>query len=66
MRKICSGNRDQLRLRGRLSDGRTVRAAIDAVPSRLAPEPEFDIDNYAREIVTVFDLATRIEARHDP
>ena len=43
-----------------------VRAAIDAVPSRLAPEPEFDIDNYAREIVTVFDLATRIEARHDP
>jgi hypothetical protein len=43
-----------------------VRAAIDAVPSRLAPEPEFDIDNYAREIVTVFDLATRIEAQHDP
>ena len=43
-----------------------IRAAIDAVPSRLAPAPEFDIDNYASEIVTVFDLATRIEARHDP
>jgi TetR/AcrR family fatty acid metabolism transcriptional regulator len=43
-----------------------IRAAIDAVTSRLAPEPEFDIDNYAREIVTVFDLATRTEAQHDP
>src|SRR5215469_14400936 len=43
-----------------------VRAAIDAVPSRLGSEPDFDIDNYAREIVAVFDLATRIEARHDP
>ena len=43
-----------------------VRAAIDAVPSRLGPEPDFDIDNYASEIVTVFDLATRIEAHHDP
>ena len=36
-----------------------IRAAIDAVPSRLALDPEFDIDNYASEIATVFDLATR-------
>jgi AcrR family transcriptional regulator len=43
-----------------------VRAAIDAVPSRLVPEPEFDIDSYAEEVATTFDLATRIEPRHDP
>ena len=36
-----------------------IRAAIDAVPSRLALDPEFDIDGYSREIITVFDLATR-------
>ena len=36
-----------------------IRAAIDAVPSRLALDPEFDIDNYAGEIATIFDLATR-------
>jgi TetR/AcrR family transcriptional regulator, fatty acid metabolism regulator protein len=39
----------------------TIRAAIDAVPSRLAPEPELDIDNYAKEIATTFDLATRVD-----
>jgi hypothetical protein len=38
-----------------------VRAAIDAVPSRLALEPEFDIDNYASEIATAFHLATRLD-----
>jgi hypothetical protein len=42
-----------------------VRAAIDAVPPRLAPEPEFDIEHYASEIVSVFNLATRIEERED-
>jgi hypothetical protein len=26
-----------------------IRAAIDAVPSRLALDPEFDIDNYSRD-----------------
>jgi TetR/AcrR family transcriptional regulator, fatty acid metabolism regulator protein len=41
-----------------------IRAAIDAVPSRLALDPEFDIDNYAGEIATIFDLATR--ARDTP
>ena len=38
-----------------------IRAAIDTVPSRLALDPEFDVDNYAREIATIFDLATRLE-----
>jgi AcrR family transcriptional regulator len=38
-----------------------VRAAIEAASSRLALDAEFDIDNYAHEIATTFDLATRIE-----
>jgi hypothetical protein len=38
-----------------------TRAAIDTVPSRLALDPEFDIDNYASEIATLFDLATSVE-----
>lgn len=40
----------------------TIRAAIDAVPSRLALDPGFDICNYAKEIATTFDLATRVDA----
>jgi AcrR family transcriptional regulator len=39
-----------------------IRAAIDAVSPRLVFDPDFDIDNYAREIATTFDLATRIDA----
>jgi hypothetical protein len=38
-----------------------IRAAIDAVPSRLALDRQLDIDSYAREIATVFDLATRTD-----
>ena len=38
-----------------------IRAAIDAAPPRLAFDPQFDIDNYASQLVTVFDLATRVE-----
>jgi len=34
-----------------------IRAVIDGVPGRLA-DPEFDIDQYAREIVAIFDRAT--------
>jgi AcrR family transcriptional regulator len=37
-----------------------IRATIDVVPHRLVRNPDFDIDNYAREIATIFDLATRI------
>jgi len=43
-----------------------IRAAIDAVPSRLALDPEFDIDNYASEIATLFDLATAPRTPDDP
>jgi hypothetical protein len=38
-----------------------IRAATDAVLHRYARDPDLDIDNYAREIVAVFDRATRIE-----
>lgn len=38
-----------------------IRAAIEAASPRLALDPEFDMDNYASEIITVFDLATRVE-----
>ena len=38
-----------------------IRAAIDTAPSRLALDLEFDIDNYASEIATIFDRATRVE-----
>ena len=34
-----------------------IRAVIDAAPGRL-PDPSFDIDQYAREAVTIFDRAT--------
>jgi AcrR family transcriptional regulator len=37
-----------------------IRAAIDTVPSRLAVDPAFAIDDYAREIAIAFELATRI------
>jgi TetR/AcrR family fatty acid metabolism transcriptional regulator len=38
-----------------------IRAAIDVVPHRLVLDPGFDIENYAREIAALFDLATRVE-----
>jgi hypothetical protein len=37
-----------------------IRATIDVVPHRLVLDPDFDIDSYSREIITVFDLATRV------
>jgi AcrR family transcriptional regulator len=40
-----------------------IRAAIEAASPLLALNPEFDIDNYANEIATIFDLATRAEGR---
>jgi len=36
-----------------------IRAAIDAVPRQLAHDPNLDIDSYANEIASIFDLATR-------
>jgi AcrR family transcriptional regulator len=38
-----------------------IRAAIEAASPRLALDPEFDMDHYASQIITVFDLATRVE-----
>lgn len=38
-----------------------VRAAIDAIPPRLALDRQLDIDTYAREIANLFDQATRAE-----
>jgi AcrR family transcriptional regulator len=35
-----------------------IRAVIDTAPSRLT-DPEFDIDTFAREAVSIFHLATR-------
>jgi len=38
-----------------------IRAAIDSVPYRLVLDPDLDVNHYAREIATIFDLATRLE-----
>jgi TetR/AcrR family fatty acid metabolism transcriptional regulator len=39
----------------------TIRLAIDAVPSLIAANPDLDVESYARELVTLFDRATRKE-----
>ncbi len=36
-----------------------IRATIDVVPHLLVIDPDFDIDKYAREVASIFDLATR-------
>lgn len=40
-----------------------IRAAIDAVPRRLAHHPELDVAHYGRELSGLFDLATRNDGR---
>ena len=37
----------------------TIRAAIDAVPRRLASEPKLDLEHVGRQLAELFDLATR-------
>jgi AcrR family transcriptional regulator len=37
----------------------TIRSAIDAIPALLALDPKLDLESYAKELVTLFDLATR-------
>jgi len=37
----------------------TIIEALDYIPHRLAAEPDLDLAAYARELVTLFDLATR-------
>jgi AcrR family transcriptional regulator len=39
----------------------TIRAALDMLSPRWAAEPDFDIEAYTSELVTIFDLATRRE-----
>jgi hypothetical protein len=39
-----------------------IRAAIDAVPRRLAHDPDLDVDSYAKGIANLFHLATRLVA----
>jgi TetR/AcrR family fatty acid metabolism transcriptional regulator len=36
-----------------------IRAAIDAIPARLARDPGLDLDHYGRELANLFDAATR-------
>ena len=38
-----------------------IRAAIDAVPPRLAREPDFDVRHYSRELTDLFAIATRTD-----
>jgi TetR/AcrR family transcriptional regulator, fatty acid metabolism regulator protein len=40
-----------------------LRKAIDALPALLVAKPELDLEPYKRELVTVFDLATRKHER---
>lgn len=39
----------------------TIRAAIDAVPRRMAANSDLDVDLYRRDLANLFDLATRSE-----
>jgi TetR/AcrR family fatty acid metabolism transcriptional regulator len=41
----------------------TIRAAIDAVPRRMATKPDLDVDLYRSELAGLFDLATRSEPK---
>ncbi len=36
-----------------------IRAALDAVPARLARDPELDVGRYGRELAVLFQAATR-------
>jgi TetR/AcrR family fatty acid metabolism transcriptional regulator len=37
----------------------SMKAALDALLNRLAADPELDLEGYGRELVTLFDRATR-------
>jgi len=40
-----------------------IRAAIDAVPPRLALDPELNVEHCGRELADLFDYATRNDAK---
>ncbi|MGH2633740.1 MAG: TetR/AcrR family transcriptional regulator [Tepidiformaceae bacterium] len=46
--------------------GVTLRAAIDRVSFELMTHPGMDIEEYANELITIFELATRNPERHSP
>jgi TetR/AcrR family transcriptional regulator, fatty acid metabolism regulator protein len=41
-----------------------IRAALDAVPARLARDPGLDLGHYGRELAALFHIATRPEGSH--
>jgi TetR/AcrR family transcriptional regulator, fatty acid metabolism regulator protein len=41
-----------------------IRATLDAVPGRLARDPDLDLDRYGRELADLFHTATRPEGSH--
>ncbi|MEV0381117.1 TetR/AcrR family transcriptional regulator [Nonomuraea sp. NPDC050643] len=41
----------------------TIQRSLDGLPFLLQTRPGLDLDRYARELVTTFDLATRAPAR---
>jgi AcrR family transcriptional regulator len=41
-----------------------IMALIDAVPPRMARDPDFDVARYGREVAGLFDAATRREDSH--
>ena len=42
----------------------TIRAALDAVPARLARDPGLDLGHYGRELADMFHIATRPGESH--
>ena len=43
----------------------TIIEALDAIPLELSTDPSLDLDAYARELVDLFDRATRADAAPD-
>lgn len=40
-----------------------IRAAIDAVPRRLADDPQLDVDHYGSELADLFTRAVSVQRR---
>ena len=39
-----------------------IRSVVDSLPPQLSADPDFDLDTYSRELVGLFDRATRADA----
>jgi AcrR family transcriptional regulator len=44
----------------------TIIEALDAIPPQLAADPNLDLNAYARELVELFDRATRADTDQEP